>query len=63
MENHRVELAGWPEDTLFATYRAGPHCNGATGDALQLARLKRPAKIMAGGQTGWRDDGFAVASE
>src|SRR6185436_19274433 len=32
------KLAGWPEDTLFVTYCAGPHCNGAARGALRLAR-------------------------
>lgn len=52
------KLAQWPEDTLFVTYCAGPHCNGAARGALRLAKLKRPGKIMAGGITGWLDEGF-----
>jgi rhodanese-related sulfurtransferase len=48
----------WPRDTLFVTYCAGPHCNGAARAALRLARLGRPVKIMAGGITGWLDEGF-----
>lgn len=55
------KLAAWPEDTLFVTYCAGPHCNGAARGALRLARLGRPAKIMAGGITGWLDEGFELA--
>ena len=55
------KLAGWPEDTLFVTYCAGPHCNGAARGALRLAELGRPVKIMAGGIAGWRDEGFALA--
>jgi rhodanese-related sulfurtransferase len=27
------KLAAWPMDTLFVTYCAGPHCNGAAGPA------------------------------
>jgi rhodanese-related sulfurtransferase len=53
-------LARWPKDTLFVTYCAGPHCNGAARGALRLARLGRPVKIMAGGVTGWLDEGFAL---
>ena len=53
-------LAQWPRETLFVTYCAGPHCNGAARGALRLARLGRPVKIMAGGITGWIDEGFAL---
>jgi rhodanese-related sulfurtransferase len=54
------KLAQWPADTLFVTYCAGPHCNGAARGALRIARLGRPVKIMAGGITGWLDEGFAL---
>jgi rhodanese-related sulfurtransferase len=54
-------LAQWPEGTVFVTYCAGPHCNGAARGALRLAQLGRPVKIMAGGITGWIDEGFALA--
>ena len=57
----RSKLADWPEDTLFVTYCAGPHCNGAARGALRLAELGRPVKIMAGGITGWQDEGFELA--
>lgn len=57
------KLAAWPQDTLFVTYCAGPHCNGAARGALRLAKLGRPVKIMAGGVTGWLDEGFALARE
>jgi rhodanese-related sulfurtransferase len=50
----------WPADTLFVTYCAGPHCNGAARGALRLAKLGRPVKIMAGGVTGWLDEGFTL---
>jgi rhodanese-related sulfurtransferase len=56
------KLAQWPEDTLFVTYCAGPHCNGAARGALRLAQLGRPVKIMAGGITGWLDEGFELAT-
>jgi rhodanese-related sulfurtransferase len=48
--------------TLFVTYCAGPHCNGAARGALRLARLGFPVKIMAGGITGWIDEGFTLES-
>jgi rhodanese-related sulfurtransferase len=57
------KLAAWPMDTLFVTYCAGPHCNGAARGALRLARLGRPVKIMAGGITGWIDEGFELVAE
>ena len=53
-------LAQWPAETVFVTYCAGPHCNGAARGALRLAKLGRPVKIMAGGVTGWLDEGFAL---
>ena len=55
-----TKLDQWPQDTLFVTYCAGPHCNGAARGALRLAELGRPVKIMAGGVTGWRDEGFQL---
>lgn len=57
------KMANWPEDTLFVTYCAGPHCNGAARGAARLARLGRPVKIMAGGITGWIDEGFELERE
>ncbi len=54
------KLAGYPADTLFVTYCAGPHCNGATRGAIRLAELGRPVKIMIGGVTGWLDEGFEL---
>ena len=56
------KLRDWPKDTLFVTYCAGPHCNGATRAAIALATLGRPVKIMIGGVTGWIDEGFALES-
>ena len=56
-------MAEWPADTLFVCYCAGPHCNGADKAAAALAALGRPVKIMIGGMTGWRDEGFTVATE
>jgi rhodanese-related sulfurtransferase len=54
-------LQAWPDGTVFVTYCAGPHCNGAARGALRLARLGRPVKLMAGGIAGWRDEGFSLA--
>lgn len=54
------KLAEYPLDTLFVTYCAGPHCNGASKAALALAKLGRPVKIMIGGVTGWLDEGFSL---
>ena len=54
------KLAAYPHGTLFVTYCAGPHCNGATRGAIRLAQLGRPVKIMIGGVTGWIDEGFRL---
>lgn len=54
------KLEEWPTDTLFVTYCAGPHCNGAARAAIRLAKLGRPVKIMAGGVTGWIDEGYGL---
>lgn len=54
------KLAEYPLETLFVTYCAGPHCNGASKAALALAKLGRPVKIMIGGVTGWLDEGFSL---
>ena len=56
-----VKLREYPRDTLFVVYCAGPHCNGAHRGAERLARLGRPVKLMIGGITGWRDEGFDLA--
>lgn len=56
------KLAEYPPETLFVTYCAGPHCNGATRAAIKLAQLGRPVKVMIGGVTGWLDEGFALAT-
>jgi rhodanese-related sulfurtransferase len=55
-----AKIAEYPPGTLFVTYCAGPHCNGAARGALRLARLGYPVKVMAGGITGWRDEGFPL---
>ncbi|RAW06670.1 rhodanese-like domain-containing protein [Halomonas elongata] len=56
------KLSEWPEGTMFVTYCAGPHCNGADQAALKIARLGRPVKVMIGGMTGWEDEGLPFAS-
>jgi rhodanese-related sulfurtransferase len=58
----RSKMDEWPEGTIFVTYCAGPHCNGAARGALRLAELGRPVKIMAGGIAGWLDEGFELVS-
>lgn len=55
-----AKLAHYPAETVFVTYCAGPHCNGAARAAIGLARLGRSVKIMPGGITGWIDEGFAL---
>lgn len=57
------KMAQWSDDTLFVVYCAGPHCNGAARAALRLAKLGRPVKLMAGGVTGWIDEGFDLERE
>ena len=57
------KMTQWPEDAVFVTYCAGPHCNGAARGALRLAELGRPVKIMAGGVTGWLDEGFELQAD
>lgn len=58
-----TRMAAFPPETVFVTYCAGPHCNGAARGALRLATLGRPVKIMAGGITGWIDEGFELATD
>jgi rhodanese-related sulfurtransferase len=55
-----AKLSEYPKSTLFVAYCAGPHCNGAARAALRLARLGFAVKIMAGGVTGWIDEGFEL---
>lgn len=57
-----AKLRDYPADTLFVTYCAGPHCNGAQRGALRLAGLGRPVKVMPGGVTGWLDEDFSLAT-
>jgi rhodanese-related sulfurtransferase len=53
-------MSAYPRDTLFVTYCSGPHCNGAARGAARLARLGFAVKVMAGGITGWTDEGFEL---
>ena len=55
-------VASTRPDTLFVLYCAGPHCNGAHRGAIRVARLGLPVKVMIGGMSGWRAEGFAVES-
>lgn len=55
-------LSEYPIDTLFVVYCAGPHCNGSTRAAIQLAEQGRPVKEMIGGTCGWVDEGFELQS-
>ena len=57
------KLQHFPAETVFVTYCAGPHCNGATRGAIRLAKLERPVKVMVGGIAGWIDEGFALTTE
>ena len=55
-------MSAYSPSTLFVTYCAGPHCNGAARAAVRLAQLGYPVKLMAGGITGWLDEGFTLDS-
>jgi rhodanese-related sulfurtransferase len=55
-------LAAYPPETLFVVYCSGPHCNGADRAGLALARLGRPVKKMLGGMSGWREEGYEIAT-
>lgn len=54
------KMSEYPKSTLFVTYCGGPHCNGAARGAARLARLGFAVKLMAGGMTGWLDEGFEL---
>ena len=53
-------VAQYAADTVFVVYCAGPHCNGGHRGAIRFAQLGRPVKLMIGGVTGWRDEGFEL---
>lgn len=54
-------MAGYPRDTLFVVYCAGPHCNGVHRAAVRLAGLGFAVKEMLGGVTGWLDEGLSLS--
>jgi rhodanese-related sulfurtransferase len=54
------KMREYPKSTLFVTYCAGPHCNGAARGAARLAHFGFAVKLMAGGMTGWIDEGFEL---
>ena len=56
-------LKEYPPETLFVTYCAGPHCNGAARAAVRFAKLGFPVKLMTGGITGWIDEGFELQTQ
>jgi rhodanese-related sulfurtransferase len=55
-------MSAYDQSTLFVTYCAGPHCNSAARAAARVAELGFPVKLMAGGVTGWLDEGFTLES-
>jgi rhodanese-related sulfurtransferase len=58
-----VALQGRPAaTTVFVTYCWGPHCNGATRAAANLAALGLHVKEMIGGVAGWQAEGYALAA-
>lgn len=56
----QAQLDRFPANTVFVTYSDLPHCNDAVRAAIDLARRGRPVKTMAGGITGWMEEGFPV---
>jgi rhodanese-related sulfurtransferase len=54
------KMREYSQSTLFVTYCSGPHCNGAARGAARLARLGYAVKLMAGGMTGWVEEGFEL---
>jgi rhodanese-related sulfurtransferase len=54
------KMGEYPKSTLFVTYCAGPHCNAAARAAARLAHLGYAVKLMAGGMTGWIEEGFEL---
>lgn len=53
-------LTRHPRGRTFVVYGAGPHCNRADKAAILLADFGMPVKIMIGGISGWREEGFAL---
>lgn len=56
-------LNSFEHKDCFVVYCAGPHCNGADKAAEKIASLRFPVKIMIGGVTGWREEGFKFIEE
>ena len=56
-------MAGYPRDTLFVVYCAGPHCNGVHRAAVRLADLGYAVKEMLGGVTGWLDENLSLIDD
>ncbi|MBS0968621.1 rhodanese [Chimaeribacter arupi] len=56
-------MSGYPRETLFVVYCAGPHCNGVHRAAIRLAGLGFAVKEMIGGLTGWVDEGLPLQGE
>ena len=58
-----AQLSRYPGRPTFVVYGAGPHCNRADKAAVQLAKLCLPVKIMIGGLSGWREEGYPLEIE
>lgn len=56
-------LKGFPANTMYVVYCAGPHCNATEKAAIRLAALQRPVKKMIGGICGWLDEGFLLHNQ
>ncbi|WP_068083467.1 rhodanese-like domain-containing protein [Polycladidibacter stylochi] len=56
-------LQSIPQGTLLVVYCNGPHCNGADKAALKLASLGYQVKVMLGGISGWKHEGFALQTD
>ena len=57
---NQERMSKFAADTFFVVYCAGPHCNGADQASMKLAELGHKVKLMLGGITGWRDEGYAL---
>lgn len=53
-------MSGYPGETLFVVYCAGPHCNGVHRATVRLAGLGFHVKEMIGGLTDWLDEGLPL---
>ncbi len=59
----RSKLEHWPADTIFVTYCAGPQLQRRGARRAAPRRTRPPVKIMAGGITGWLDEGFELTTD